>query len=172
VTVDGTDFRIQEPTPFSKSWYSKKFHGAGLRYEVGICIQTGWIVWINGPFPCGAWSDIKIALEDIVHMFEGDERAVADKGYRGYPQYFDCPWRHLDNQIQIDRKAIARARHECVNRRFKKWKILKNIFRHDRSKHFYVFHAVANIEQFLIELYPMWQVDYYDRVDNEFDFDY
>ena len=25
VSVDGTDFRIQEPSPFSKSWYSHKF---------------------------------------------------------------------------------------------------------------------------------------------------
>ena len=75
-------------------------------------------------------------------------------------------------QQALTRKSLARARHECVNRRFKKWKILGNVFRHALTKHCRVFHAVANIEQFLIELCPMWQVDYYDRVDNEFDFDY
>ena len=53
MTVDGTDVMIWEPTPFSKMWYSHKFHGAELRYEIGMCIQTGDIVWVNGPFKCG-----------------------------------------------------------------------------------------------------------------------
>jgi hypothetical protein len=30
VSVDGTDFRIHEPSPFSPRWYSHKFKGAGL----------------------------------------------------------------------------------------------------------------------------------------------
>lgn len=33
-TVDGTDFRIGNPTPFKKVWYTKKFNGPGLRYEL------------------------------------------------------------------------------------------------------------------------------------------
>ena len=41
ITVDGTDFKIKEPTPFSPTWYSQKHNGPGLRYEVGICIHTG-----------------------------------------------------------------------------------------------------------------------------------
>ncbi|CAB9523220.1 unknown protein [Seminavis robusta] len=135
VTVDGTDFRIREPGPFSTGWFTKKFNGPGLRYEIAVCIQTGWIVWINGPFPCGEWVDIAISLSSLVHMFEGDERAVADKGYRGYPQYFDCPWRHLDNQQQTSRKALARARHECVNRRLKEWSCLLQRWRHSLDKH-------------------------------------
>ena len=61
VTVDGTDFRIQEPIPFNPKWYSYKFKGPGLRYEVAICIKTGWIVWVNGPFPAGEWPNRKIA---------------------------------------------------------------------------------------------------------------
>ena len=70
ITVDGTDFRIREPHPFNKErWFSKKFKGPGVRYEVGICIQTGWIVWLNGPFPCGEFPDLKIAKMELVHMF-------------------------------------------------------------------------------------------------------
>ncbi|CAB9517840.1 unknown protein [Seminavis robusta] len=149
-----------------------KFNGPGLRYEIAVCIQTGWIVWINGPFPCGEWVDIAISLSSLVHMFEGDERAVADKGYRGYPQYFDCPWRHLDNQQQTSRKALARARHECVNRRLKEWSCFLQRWCHSLDKHGKMAHAVANIVQLQIMDKPMWQVEYYDRVDNEFDFDY
>ena len=61
ITVDGTDFRIQEPIPFNPKWYSHKFKGPGLRYEVAICIKTGCIVWVIGPFPAGEWPDRKIA---------------------------------------------------------------------------------------------------------------
>ena len=166
ISVDGTDFRILEPRPFNKRWYTKKFHGPGLRYEVGICIQTGWIVWINGPFPCGEWPDVKIALEELVYMFEGDERAVADRGYKGYPMYFDTPWRFLDNWWQKCRKAVVRARHETINRRLKQWDVLRQPFRHHLSLHEICFKAVANIEQFHLEQEPTWQVEYNDRINN------
>ena len=161
-------FRIYEPRPFNKKWFSKKFKGPGVRYEVAICIQTGWIVWINGPFPCGEWPDRKIALSDIVEMLEGDERVVADNGYRGHPHYFDTPWRWLDNVHQRVRKSLARARHECINRRFKQWGILSQPFRHPLAKHGVVFMAVANIEQISLMHRPTWQVEYNDRIDNEF----
>ena len=64
MTVDGADFPIWEPRPYCKVgnaiWYSPKFKGAGLRYELGVCIQTGDIVWINGPFCPGNWNDVEI----------------------------------------------------------------------------------------------------------------
>eukprot|EP00171_Calliarthron_tuberculosum_P006568 IDg6568t1 len=60
VSVDGTDFRICEPTPFCPSWYSHKFKGPGLRYEVALAIETGEIVWVHGPFQAGAFNDVAI----------------------------------------------------------------------------------------------------------------
>lgn len=48
VSLDGTDFRIQEPyhpDGIDPSYYSHKFKAAGLRYEVGLNIRTGDIVW-------------------------------------------------------------------------------------------------------------------------------
>ena len=124
ITVGSAGFRIREPCPFSKRWYSQKFHGPGLRYEIGICIQTGLIVWVNGAFACDEWPDLKIALESLVYMFEGDERAVADLGYEGHPCYFDIPWRVIESEHQKARKSPGCARHECINRRFKVWRIL------------------------------------------------
>ena len=58
VRVDGTDFWICEPKPFAKDISSHKFVKAGLCYEVGVCVQTGLIVWINGPFAAGKYNDI------------------------------------------------------------------------------------------------------------------
>jgi hypothetical protein len=105
--------------------------------------------------------------DDLVYMFEGDERAVADRGYVGHPVYFDTPWRQLDNIHQRVRKAIARARHETVNGLFKTWRVLKAVFRHPRRKHGKCFHAVANIVQSQLEHKPTWQVDYNDRIQND-----
>ena len=54
MTVDGTHCRISEPRqqPSSK-WYSHKFNGPGLVYEIGLAIHSKQIAWINGPYPAG-----------------------------------------------------------------------------------------------------------------------
>jgi len=64
VAVDGTDFMINEPSPFDPKWCSFKHRGPGARYDVAICTQTGNIVWVNGPFPCGAYPDHENAREE------------------------------------------------------------------------------------------------------------
>jgi hypothetical protein len=150
VTVDGTDCQIFEPTPFSKDWFSHKFKAAGLRYEVAVCIQTGDIVWIHGPFQCGKWPDIKIFRSKLIDHLAPGEMVEADKGYRGERHKI----RTADNYLsRTDRKAKkkARARHETVNKRLKQWGCLKQIFRHDPRKHKLVFKAVAVCTQLCFE---------------------
>ena len=80
ITIDGTDCQIYEPKPFSRCWYSHKFKGPGVRYEIGLNIQNGWIVWVNGPYPCGEWPDLRIARDRMVHMLLPVEMYVADGG--------------------------------------------------------------------------------------------
>jgi len=153
ITVDGTDFLIQEPFPFvketSKKWFSHKFKGPGLRYEVGICIASGDIVWFNGPFPCGEMPDLKIFRIKLKTILLPGEKVMADAGYKGDPK--TCT--PQDGRDSRHRKAMsrARARHETVNRRFKTWSCLKQVWRHDRSKHHLAFRAVATICQLEIE---------------------
>lgn len=53
ISVDGTDVGIPYQQTVPKAWYTKKFNGYGLRYEIGVCIMTGRIVFLMGPFPCG-----------------------------------------------------------------------------------------------------------------------
>lgn len=52
ITVDGIDFLINEPTPFSSKCFFHKHDHAALRYKIGICIKTtsSLIVWINAPY--------------------------------------------------------------------------------------------------------------------------
>ena len=82
VSVDGTDFEIYEPKPFSLGWFSHKFKGPGVRYEVALAISTGDIVHINGPFPCGNFPDLKIFRAKLKGMLEDGEMVEANRGYR------------------------------------------------------------------------------------------
>jgi hypothetical protein len=144
VTVDGTDFRINKPTPFSPSWYSHKFKGPGVRYEVAICIATGWIVWLNGPYPCGRWNDLKIAKDGLHYILDDGERYIADGGYRT-PQALSP----LDAYTEEERlyMQICRTRHETINRLFKNFSIVGNTFTRSVEKHGIFLYAVANVVQ-------------------------
>ena len=158
VSIDGVDFRIPEPTPWSSIWWSHKFNGPGLRYEIGICIATGWIVAYNGPFECGSWSDLKIFRSRLKSLLGFGERVVADRGYRGDSRV--CHPDSAKSDEHADQMNTARARHETINGRLKAWKSMKQIFRHSRDKHHLVFRAVLVIEQLkIMNGRPPFQVD-------------
>jgi DDE superfamily endonuclease len=164
VTIDGIDFMIPEPTPFSKAWWSHKFNGPGLRCEIAVCIKTGWIVAYNGPFACGSWPDLKIFRSRLKQWLLRGEKVVADRGYRG-----DSRVCHPDNANDRQHSIAmftARSRHETVNGRLKFWNCLKQVFRHSRDKHHLVFRAVLVIEQIKIQNgQPPFQVtDYLDPI--------
>jgi hypothetical protein len=64
ITVDCIDCAISEPWPwesaFNRQFFLQKSKGAWLKYEVGVCIYTGDMVWVKGPFKAGKWNDIKL----------------------------------------------------------------------------------------------------------------
>ena len=161
MSVDGTDFRIQEPMPFWSGWKSFKFNGPGLRYEVGICIQTGHIVWVNGPFAPGPHPDLVVFRLGLKKYLLPGERVEADKGYRGDIKT-DTPDDNCPSYAQFKAKENVRDRHETVNRRFKEFNVLKTTFRHEIIKHVWVFHAIVVITQLSIEYggRPLYQVAY------------
>ena len=167
MTVDGTDFRIQEPHPWeqdrNRRFYSHKFKGPGLRYEIGICIKTGHLVWFHGPFPCGAYSDLKIYNLKLKHCLHPGEKVIADQGYKG--EYSICTKIDAKNESHKKSMSICRARHETINRRFKCFQCLQQIWRHDRAKHEFVFMAVATIVQIELEnSRPPFQVTSYSDI--------
>ena len=145
ITVDGTDFLIPEPDPFDPDYYSHKLEHAGLRYEIGVCIKTGWIVWINGPFPCGAWPDLRIARSALHYMLLADEFYVADGGYQDGGEHSVTP--NGMNDYEQRTYALARARHETINRVFKTYECFRTMFRHQREKHGLFFRSAAVIIQ-------------------------
>jgi DDE superfamily endonuclease len=161
VTVDGTDFRLRDPTGYDKRFFSHKFKTAGLRYEMAVCIETGHIVWINGPFPCGSFADITIFRSGLKWALDCGERVEADAGYRGEPLFISIP-EDYDSEEHRKSKSRARARHEQINRRLKNFECLHQLFRHNPVKHSDVFWSVAVIVQ--LSLFhsekTIWNVNY------------
>ena len=105
--------------PFS----SFKFNGkCGLRYEIGVDILVGNIVWVNGPFAAGKYPDVEIFRLGLVHWLDEFERVEADDGYIGEaPQRIKCPGcasNPTENEAMQNR---VRSRHESLNGRFKNW---------------------------------------------------
>lgn len=143
MTVDGVDCPVYEVDsyPQNRRWYSHKFKSAGVRYEVGVCIQTGDICWINGPFMCGRWPDINIFRVALKRRLHARELVVADRGYRGDSKC-RTPY-HIVSRTDQRAMNKALARHETVNKRIKQFKVLKQQFRHPLSKHKDCFIAAA-----------------------------
>ena len=145
ITVDGTDFRIKEPSPFSPSWYSHKCNGPALRYEVGVCISAGWIVWFNGPFKAGEHSDLKTAKEcGLRQMLDNGERHVADGACKTNDAVQPDD---IGNHCESVCMKWCRSRHETVNGLFKRFKVATNRFERSPCKHGSFLHAIAQIAQ-------------------------
>jgi hypothetical protein len=61
MTIDSTDFRIKQKGAARKGNLvgSHKYTGkSALRYKLGVDILTGNLVWVEGPYPVGVWSNI------------------------------------------------------------------------------------------------------------------
>ncbi len=69
-----------------------KFKGkCGLRYEIGVDILAGNILWFNRPYAAGKYPDIKIFCSGLAHFLDKYERVEADNGYIGKaPQKVKC----------------------------------------------------------------------------------
>jgi len=128
---------------------------------VGVCIASGDIVHINGPFPCGAFPDISIFRLGLKQkLLRAKEKAQADLGYRGEYGTLIVP-NEFDSKAIKRLKADVRARHETVNKRFKQFGALSRVFRHDLDKHQSVFDAVAVLTQLSIRNgEPLYEVQY------------
>jgi hypothetical protein len=161
VSVDCTDCKIEEPQPFSKKWFSHKFSGAGLRYEVGLSIERGDIVWINGPFNCGDWPDVRIFRFSLRSFLDENERVEADNGYVSEDPMFCKAPGGISTAVdgRGKERSTVRARHETVNARLKNFEILKQVYRHDLLDHSDVFRAAVVLIQLAIENgEPLFQV--------------
>ena len=145
VTVDCSDFQIEEPAPFNHKWFSHKFRGPGLRYELAVSLRGGDIVWAHDPFPCGSWPDLSIFRKTLKNLLLSNECVIADRVHGDEKCKLRCDYEGADIA------KLARARHETANRCLKQFRVLVSWYRHSLRKHSMCFHAVANLTQLAIE---------------------
>eukprot|EP00804_Cyclotella_cryptica_P027370 CCRYP_008812-RB/>CCRYP_008812-RB protein AED:0.16 eAED:0.09 QI:0/-1/0/1/-1/0/1/0/164 len=148
---------------FDPKYLSHKFNSNGLKYKVGVCIQTRHIVWINGPFRSG-FHDIDICRRALIGALDEDEDVEADGGYQGEPHYLTIPKDAKDREEWF-MKTDVQSHHETANKWLKIFDILRKQFRHDLRKHSSVFKAIVVLTQLSIEHgSPLYSVAYCDKV--------
>jgi hypothetical protein len=169
ISVDGIDCRIPQQGPAipGNPFSSFKFKGkCGLRYEIGVDILAGNIVWIEGPYAAGKYPDVEIFRRGLAQWLDEFERVEADEGYIGEaPLKVKCPGCPSNPTDHQSLQKRVQGRHESVNGRFKNWEILKVMYRHDIMEHGNVFWAIAVITQISIdEGERLFEVEYSDPV--------
>ena len=94
-------------------------------------------------------------------LLRAKEWAQADLGYRGEKHTCIIIPNQFDSDAIKKLKDDVRARHETVNKKFKQFAALKEVFRHDLDKHQPVFEAIAVLTQIGIgNGEPLYQVQY------------
>lgn len=110
ITTDGVNFLIQEPSPFSAGWFSHKFKGAALLFEVASFICFKNVVWVDGPFMAGSFSNLKMFRCRFKASLLQLETVIADRGYRD--EKVVTPWiLHANKNLH----SRLRACHEALN---------------------------------------------------------
>ena len=114
--------------------------------------MSGNICWVHGPYPAGAFPDVKIFRRCMKEALLSGERVIADRGYSDD----SCLTPNKSSESGHALAGELRARHEGVNGRLKTFAILRHRFYHNRSKHVLCFHAVAKVTQLTFEFNPMF----------------
>jgi hypothetical protein len=118
---------------------------------------------IQGPYPAGNYTDIKIFNTVLRNFLEPGERVEADEGYHGHPDKIKCPGNDANPAENRAMQGRVRARHEMLNGRLKNWGILSQVFRHHIMMHGDVFRACAVVTQLTIQDgEPLFEVEYGD----------
>jgi len=168
VSIDGMDCLIKRPgttESILKSFFSYKSRSSGLRYEVGLCIRTGDIVWVIGPFPPGDWVDVEIFRFALQYMLDENERVEADDGYIGEdPRLVKVPASVWHDKEMAPVRGRVRHWQETANKRLKQFNVLAAKFYHDIEFHRPCFMSCTVLTQLCINNnHPLFETaDYRD----------
>lgn len=101
VSVDGTDYRLQQQYP-PKEWYSHKFKTLAYRYELAVCIRSGDIVHVHGPFKPGLYNDLLIFRYKLKRMLlVAGERLRPTLAIQARSKQSSCQTREILNQCAL-----------------------------------------------------------------------
>ena len=107
---------------------------------------------MNGPFPTRKYSDITIFRDSLTIFLGPGERVEADDGYiEGDSHNVKCSMSVINPREMMKIHGMLRSRHETINRQFKEWGVLKQVFRHYASDHGNILYAIVVLTQMVID---------------------
>jgi hypothetical protein len=119
--VDATECPIQRPcSKIQEVFYSGKKKKHTMKYEIGISIQTGLIVWLGGGVS-GAVHDMTIAKDGLLQQYP-DKLFISDKGYFGNEQFI-TPFKSPSTEAEQLWNSILRSLRVSVEHTYGRIKI-------------------------------------------------
>ena len=116
-----------------------------MTYEITLSIRIRNIFLGHGGYPAGEYPDDKLARRAFTDVLDCDlnEHVIADNGYDSL-LFFISPLKHRFETGDLYARRVL-ARHENVNARIQKFKILRERYYGDLKFHPTIFHAIVNI---------------------------
>jgi hypothetical protein len=159
LTVDGIDFRMNEPKhptlPRDSKQCSHKHKHACARYEVGVSVFKPKICWISGPYKGGMPDKEVIKKSGLLDKVPEGKLVIADGGYTIKAKELRAKLalpNTTDPKELYNFKSRARLRQETVNSRLTNFGCLStHSFRHGYDYHKDVFEAVCVICQYQMD---------------------
>ena len=155
ISVDGTHRLVNEPRDpnvrRNPKWYSHKDEHAGMNFEVGVDLFRSRIVHVKVGTPASTHDLTEFRME-LAQKIPAGKRVIADKVYACEEfQHMISTYNQFDSAELKEFKKRAKARHETVNDRIKKYGCMKQHFRHGIQKAQICCDAVVVMVQYAIE---------------------
>lgn len=171
--LDGIECGIAKPSDKVEDagWFSGKAGEHTVKYETGVHIASGRIMWVSGGIS-GSINDISLTkTSGLLDIIPPGEIGLCDKGYNGLPkdQFLvmlkkrstgsgNARTTHpLTTEEAIFNRLMAALRIEVerVNGRLKRFSILWRSRVRDRFSHGIMFNVLCNVVNIQMELEPM-----------------
>ncbi|MHB1873186.1 MAG: transposase family protein [Steroidobacteraceae bacterium] len=130
-----------------------------IKYEVGVRITDGQIVWISGPFPGKMHDNTMLRQGGLLEKIQDWELLLGDKGYQGNHKVV-IPFKRNVTQTywtQSWNAAVSNVRItvEWAIGRIKRFKTMNQKWRHSLKSHSVVFNVCAHIAQLSMYYFPV-----------------
>ncbi len=159
MALDGTECWIERPLDnvIQRQYYSGKKRKHTIKYEIGVQIQTGKIVWLAGGVP-GSVHDITLyrACGLKCNLLPG-ELILADKGYIG-DNIMIHPFRPARTEEEQQFNAAISSLRQIVEHTYNRIKIFnftQQKWRHDLNLHPMAFKVIVHSLNIEFDLHPV-----------------
>ena len=151
------DSSLKEKWDWLRTWYSHKFNKYGIKYEIGIHVITGKIVWVHGPFRGGV-HDLNIFRDKLIGLLSPGEMILADKGYVGSISIITptkgAPYSIFKRCSEDKVLNAVRSKVEMIIGRIKFFNCCKVIYRSDLEEHKVMFDVVCRLTNLMLKFEP------------------